>query len=242
MTAPVALVTGGARGIGRAIVEELLAEGWRVAFTWRSHEAGATEVEAAAAGAAVALRLDLADRRACSALVPRVEASLGPIDGLVNNAGHQESRLLGLTSDEAWDRILDVNLGGTFRCCRAVLPRMVHRRQGAIVNVASLAALHGVAGLAAYAAAKAGVLALTRCLAREVGKRGVRVNAVVYGFVATEMTAGLAPEVAATLRAGEALPGGVDARGAASAVAFLLSERSRAITGQSLVVDAGASA
>jgi 3-oxoacyl-[acyl-carrier protein] reductase len=147
-----------------------------------------------------------------------------------------------LTSDADWEAVLDVNLSGLFRCCRAALRGMVVRRRGAIVNVSSLSALHGVPGQAAYAGAKAGVLGLTRALAREVGRRNVRVNAVVPGYVATEMTATLSPENVSFLRAGECLPQGTSPAAVADAVCFLLSERAAAITGQALVVDSGASA
>ncbi len=235
------LLTGGSRGIGRAIVETLAAEGRRVAFTWRSDEAAARAVEEAASGRARAFRLDLADRERPEALVEEVEEALGPIEGLVNSAGLRRESLLALTSDADWEAVLDTNLSGLFRCCRAVLRGMVVRRRGAIVNVASLSALRGLPGQGAYAAAKAGVLGLTRSLAREVGKRNVRVNAVVPGFVPTEMTEGLPPETVAFLRAAECLPGGVGAAAVADAVSFLLSERAAAITGQALVVDAGAS-
>ena len=237
----VALVTGGGRGIGRAIVEALLADGWRVALTWRAEEAAARAVEAAAGGRARAFPLDLADRRRPEALVDEVEAALGPLAGLVNNAGLLRESLLALTSDADWEAVLDANLGGAFRCCRAALRGMVARRRGAIVNVASLSALRGVAGQAAYAAAKAGLLGMTRSLAREVGRRGIRVNAVVPGFVATAMTADVPAEKARALRAMECLPRGVEAADVAAAVAFLLSDRAAAITGQALVVDAGAS-
>jgi 3-oxoacyl-[acyl-carrier protein] reductase len=241
MRAPVVLVTGGGRGIGRAIVEALLAEGARVALTWRADEAAARAVEGAAAGRARAFPLDLADRRRPEALVDEVEAALGPLTGLVNNAGLRRESLLALTRDADWDEVVDVDLGGAFRCCRAVLRGMVARRRGAIVNVASLSALRGVAGQAAYAAAKAGLLGMTRSLAREVGRRGVRVNAVVPGFVATAMTADVPEEAARALRSMECLPRGVEPADVASAVAFLLSDRAAAITGQALVVDAGAS-
>jgi 3-oxoacyl-[acyl-carrier protein] reductase len=236
------LVTGGSRGIGRAVVEALAAAGGPVAFTWRSQEAAARQVEATTGGCARAFHLDLRDRARPDDLVAEVEAALGPIEGLVNNAGERREALLAMMSDDDWDAVVDANLGGLFRCCRSVLRGMLVRRRGAIVNVASLSALHGVAGQAAYAAAKAGILGLTRALAREVGKRQVRVNAVVPGFVPTDLTAALPAAAAAALRAGECLPGGVSAASVAEAVLFLLSERAAGITGQSLVVDAGASA
>lgn len=237
------LVTGGSRGIGRAVVEALLAgTGDSVAFTWSSREAAAREVEEASGGRARAFHLDLADRSRPDDLVSEVEEALGPVSGLVNNAGIRRESLLALTPDTDWDAVVDSNLGGLFRCCRAVLRGMMTRRRGAIVNVSSLSALHGVAGQAAYAASKAGILGLTRSLAREVGKRNVRVNAVVPGYVATDLTAGLPEAAVATLRAGECLPGGVTASMVAEAVLFLLSDRASGITGQTLVVDAGASA
>ncbi len=236
-----ALVTGGGRGIGRAIVEALSADGWTVAFTWRSDQAAARSVEQAVPGAR-AFPFDLADRPRAAALVAEVEASLGEIGALVNNAGIQRDTLLALTSDEQWDELLDVNLGGVFRCCRAVLPGMIARRAGVIVNVASLSAIRGRPGQAAYAASKAGVVGLTRALSREVGRRGVRVNAVLPGFVGTEMTGTLPPEVVGELRAMESLKAGTSVRAVADAVTFLASERAAAVTGQVLVVDSGASA
>lgn len=238
----VVLVTGGSRGIGRAVVEALVVEGRRVAFTYRADRPAAEAVAAGSLGLAKAFQLDLADRRRPNALVEEVEANMGPIVGLVNNAGIQRSELLAMTSDASWDELLDVNLGGAFRCTRAVLPGMVGRRLGAIVNVASLSALHGVPGHSAYAASKAGMVAMTRCLAREMGRRSIRVNAVVPGFVATDMTAGLPPEVIGRLCSSECLAGGTPASAVASAVAFFLSERAAAITGQVLVVDSGTTA
>jgi 3-oxoacyl-[acyl-carrier protein] reductase len=235
------LVTGGSRGLGRAAVEALAAEpDAAVAFTWNTDEAAAREV--AAATGARAFRLDLRDRARPDDLVLEVEEALGPVSGLVNNAGLRRESLLAMTSDEDWEAVLDTNLGGLFRCCRAVLRGMMVRRRGAIVNVSSLSALHGVAGQGAYAASKAGILGLTRSLAREAGRRGVRVNAVVPGFVATDLTAELPAEKIAHLRAGECLARGVAPADVAQAILFLLSDRAAAITGQALVVDAGASA
>lgn len=211
-----------------------------MAFTWNTNETAARTVEEGTG--ARAFRLDLADRGRPDDLVVEVEEALGPIEGLVNNAGLRRESLLAMTSDEDWDTVIDTNLGGLFRCCRPVLRGMMVRRRGAIVNVSSLSALHGVAGQGAYAASKAGILGLTRSLAREAGKRGVRVNAVVPGFVPTDLTAGLPEAAVAHLRAGECLARGVQAADVAQAVAFLLSDRAAAITGQALVVDAGASA
>jgi 3-oxoacyl-[acyl-carrier protein] reductase len=239
------LVTGGSRGLGRAVVEALARSlpkdsAAAVAFTWNADEAAARAVEAATG--ARAFRLDLRDRDRPDDLVAEVEAALGPVEALVNNAGLRRESLLALTSDDDWDAVLETNLGGLFRCCRAVLRGMMVRRRGAIVNVSSLSALHGVAGQGAYAASKAGILGLTRSLAREAGRRGVRVNAVVPGFVATDLTAGLPEAAIAFLRGGECLARGVQPADVAEAVLFLLSDRAAAITGQTLVIDAGASA
>jgi 3-oxoacyl-[acyl-carrier protein] reductase len=174
--------------------------------------------------------------------VAEVETELGPVAGLVNNAAVRREGILAMTSDADWDEVLDVNLAGAFRCCRAVLPGMVYRRRGAIVNISSRSAEAGLPGQTAYAASKAGLMGLTRSLAREVGRKGVRVNVVVPGFVATELTATLPPAAVAKLRDTECLPAGTAPRDVAQMVAFLLSDRAAAITGQAIAVDSGASA
>ena len=235
----VALVTGGSRGIGRAIVRALAGEGWTVAFTWREREDEARRLAGELGDAVHPFRFELLDRARPGGLVVEVEEQVGPIAGLVNNAGVRRDTLLAALPDGAWDEMLDANLGGVFRCCRAAIPLMLRRRAGSIVNVSSLTAVHGLAGQTAYGAAKAGILGLTRCLAREVGSRGIRVNAVIPGFVPTDMVADVAPEKVKALRAAEVLPGGVTAASVADAVAFLLSDRAASITGQSIVIDAG---
>lgn len=242
MRTRVALVTGGVRGIGRAIVQTLVADGWTTAFTYRTDRDGARRVEEAHEGRAHGFVLDLGDRERPDALAREITESLGAIEGLVNNAGIRHVGLLAMTSDHDWDRLVEVNQTGAFRCCRAVLPGMVHRRRGAIVNVSSLSAVAGVAGQAAYAASKASLLGMTRALAREVGKRHIRVNAVLPGFVPTEMTAGLTEPAVRALRAHECLPQGTSAIDVAHLVAFLLSDRAAAITGQAVAIDAGTSA
>ena len=241
-TRRVALVTGGSRGIGRAIVHALVKEGWRVAFTWREREDEARGLAGELGDAVRPFRFELLDRARPGDLVVEIEEHFGPIAGLVNNAGVRRDGLLAALPDDAWDRVLDANLGGAFRCCRAVIPHMVRRRAGSIVNVSSLTAVHGLAGQTAYGAAKAGLLGLTRSLAREVGSRRIRVNAVIPGFVPTDMVADVGPEIVKALRAAEVLPGGVTATSVADAVAFLLSDRAASITGQTLVIDAGMTA
>jgi len=234
----VILVTGGSQGIGRAIVEKLSDRG-PVAFTYRSNEEAAEEVVAATGGAAEAFRFELRDRERPQALVEEIESTLGPIDGLVNNAGMERSEILAMSSFDSWDEVIDTNLGGAFRMCRAVLRVMVSRRRGSIVNISSLSALRGVSGQSAYAASKAGLLAMTRCLAREMGRRDIRVNAVIPGYVATGMTAHLPAAAVEQLRDPEVLKRGVAPEDVADTVAFLLSDESAATTGQSLIVDAG---
>ncbi len=238
----VVLVTGGSRGIGRAIVELLVVQGNQVAFTWRSDFARAQSLEQALGGQAKAYPLDASDRQRPRPLVAEVERDLGPIDGLVNNSGERRESILAMTPDKDWDDLIDGNLGGAFRCCRAVLPGMMHRRRGSIVSVASLSAVRGVAGQSAYAASKAALIGMTRSLAREAGRRNVRANLVLPGFVVTDMTTGLPESVVSHLRQDECLPCGVSPLAVAEAVAFLLSDRALAITGQALNVDAGATA
>jgi 3-oxoacyl-[acyl-carrier protein] reductase len=147
-----------------------------------------------------------------------------------------------MTTDESWDEVIDVNLGGAFRLTREVVRSMVTRRRGAIVNIASLSAVHGVPGHASYAASKAGLIAATRCLAREMGRRKIRANIVMPGFVETDMTSDLPEAVVNGLRSSEVLPGGTSPKSVADAVVFLLSDRASAITGQTVIVDAGTTA
>lgn len=236
------LVTGGSRGIGRAVVRALVAEGRKVAFTFREGEDAARALEAESGGLARAWRFDLGDRARPGALVPEIEAQLGPLDGLVNNAAIRRDALLAATADADWDDVIDANLGGPFRCCRAVIPGMITRRRGSIVNVSSLTAMRGVAGQASYGAAKAGLIGMTKSLAREVGRRNIRVNAVVPGIVMTDMVADAPPEKLQALRALEALPSGSSPDDVAGMIVFLLSDRALAITGQAFLVDAGSTA
>ncbi|MEM1249535.1 MAG: SDR family oxidoreductase [Acidobacteriota bacterium] len=241
-TSPVALLTGATGGLGVAIAGRLASDGYRLALTYRSSRAAAEELAASLDAEASVYELDAADRKRPKALVREIEEDLGPVAALVNNLGAQETRLLAMTSDELWDRMLEVNLNTSFRMCRAVLPGMARQRAGAIVNVGSLGALKGVPGESAYAAAKAALLAMTRSLAREMGKRGVRANVVVPGFVETAMTGDLSEEQIQGLRSAECLPAGTRPEHVAGAVSFLLSADAGAMTGQALIVDAGVSA
>jgi 3-oxoacyl-[acyl-carrier protein] reductase len=238
-----ALVTGASRGIGRAVAVALARGGASVALNYAGNAAAAEEalrlVLAAGAPKAKTYRFDVGDSAACNAAVDSVIADLGGLDILVNNAGIAVDQLVMRLKDEDWNRQLQVNLTGTFHLIRAVTRPMMKARRGAIVNVTSVVGEMGNAGQAAYAAAKAGQIGLTKSVARELASRNIRVNAVAPGFIDTDMTQAL-PE-ATRQKLLEAIPLGRlgGAEDVANAVAFLASEEASYVTGEVLRVNGG---
>lgn len=238
----VALVTGGSRGIGRAIALELAKRGASVVLSYAGNEVAAAETVKAitdAGGKARAVRLDVSDTAACARVVEEIIAAQGRLDVLVNNAGVAIDGLVMRFKDDDWDTTLDTNLKGAFALIRAASRPMMKQRRGAIVNVSSVVGEMGNGGQAAYAASKAGLLGLTKSIARELGSRNIRVNAVTPGFVATDMTASIPAPLRDKLI--EQLPLG--RLGApdeiAKAVAFLASDEASYITGEVLKVNGG---
>jgi len=238
----VALVTGGSRGIGRAICLELGKRGATVVLSYAGNEAAASETVQAlnALGAkAQSLKFDVADTAACSAAVEQVIKEHGRLDVLVNNAGVAIDGLVMRLKDDDWDRTLDTNLKGAFALIRAVSRPMMKQRGGAIINVASVVGEMGNAGQAAYAASKAGLIGLTKSVARELASRKVRVNCVTPGFITTDMTASLTPELKEQMTAAIPLARIGSPDEVAAAVAFLASDAASYITGEVLKVNGG---
>jgi len=239
----VVVVTGGSRGIGAAIARAAAEAGADVAVLYRANGSAADDVVAEIRGLgrrAEAYRCDVADPARVNETMRRVAADLGPIDGLVNNAGlPQVGPFLGLEPDE-WDRVIATDLSAAYHTIRAVLPHMLEQGSGAIVNIASRLGQMGITESAAYSAAKAGLIGLTRALARELGPHGVRVNAVAPGFTVTEMTADLAESEAGRARLRD-MPIGRFGRAdeVAAAVVFLLSDASSLFLGQTLNPNGG---
>jgi len=238
----VVLVTGGSRGIGRAIALEFAKRGANVVITFAGNEAAATETIKLCtdAGAkAQAKRFDVSDSAACSACIEEVVREHGKLDVLVNNAGVAIDGLLMRFKDDDWDKTLDTNLKGAFALMRAASRPMMKAKGGAIVNVSSIVGEMGNAGQAAYAASKAGLLGLTKAIAKELASRNIRVNAVTPGFITTDMTAGLNDELKAKMA--EAIPLGRigNPEEIAKAVAFLASDAASYITGEVLKVNGG---
>jgi len=203
LTGQVAVVTGGGRGIGRAVAIELAAAGAAVAINYLTNHAAAAEVVetiTATGGTALAYQADVADAVQVRDFIAAVQARLGKIDILVNNAGHAESGLIQEMSTQAWRRMVAVHLDGAFYCTRLCLPGMISRRYGRIVNISSIWGITGAANEVAYSTAKAGLIGFTRALALEVAPSGVTVNAVAPGVIDTDMNAGYTPAEMEELR------------------------------------------
>ncbi len=237
-----ALITGGARGIGKEIVMDFLRNGAHVVFVDLNPSPFLAEMEEAAraAGGSVAYRqADVADEASVNRLIETVLAEDGDLDILVNNAGITRDGLIFRMSGEDWEKVLRVNLFSAFYLSREVARHMIKRRTGSIVNLSSVVGVGGNAGQSNYSASKAGLIGLTKSLAKEVASRGVRVNAVAPGFIETDMTAKL-PEKARQAMLGQVPMGrGGEPREVAAVITFLASDRASYVTGQVLRIDGG---
>ena len=238
------LVTGASRGLGRSLAKAFAHEGAFVGIGYHrfDREAARTLAEIReGSGKGALVKADVRDDRATDAAITAFVEQGGAIDVLVNNAGMIEDRPFALMSAKSWSTVVETNLGGVFNCSRAVVRSMISRKTGSIVNIGSVAGIKALPGQANYAAAKGGVLAMTRALARELGSHGIRVNAVVPGVLDVGMASRLDRRVAERTRTQIPLGRFGDAREVVEAVLFLASDRARYVTGQSLVVDGGLS-
>ena len=234
----VALVTGATRGIGRAIAGTLTECGARVAVVGRDQSRADTAAQEIGGGAQ-GFACDIADIAQVNTMVESVEKSFGSLDILVNNAGLTRDNILLRLKDDDWDSVIDTNLRGAFATIRAATRGMMKRRWGRIINLSSVVGLIGNKGQSNYAASKAGLIGLTKSVAKEFASRNILANVIAPGFIETDMTAAMTPEARATMSAQIPLERLGTPQDVANAVAFLASEQAAYITGQVLVIDGG---
>lgn len=237
-----ALITGAARGIGKAIAIKFAQEGANIAFTDLviDDNALATQTEIEAFGVkAKGFASDASNFEATKAVVAEIQKEFGRIDILVNNAGITKDGLLLRMSEEQWDRVININLKSAFNFTRNVIPVMFSQRSGSIINMASVVGVHGNAGQANYAASKAGMIALAKSVAQEMGPRGIRANAIAPGFIETAMTAALPDKVREEWKVKIPLRRGGQPEDIANVATFLASDLASYVTGQVIQVDGG---
>lgn len=238
----VVVVTGGTRGIGRAISLHFAAAGARVFAAYLNNSAAAEQLEQDAAGLSgsiTTLQADVSTSDGAVALINAASAASGSLDLLVNNAGIIRDGFLAMMAADDWEAVLRTNLSPLFHCCKWGVRKMLAKRSGAIINLSSISGISGAAGQTNYAASKGAVISFTKSLARELGPMGIRVNAVAAGLIATDMTAGLKQDQVERIIASSALGRIGQPQEVAEAVAFLGSSAASYITGQCLVVDGG---
>lgn len=236
------LITGASRGIGRAAALRFIKEGWNVAAQYRTGEEEARRLEQEArqlGGNLLAFPADVADRQQVQQLVDEAQRAFGRIDALVNNAGIAQQKLFSDLTDEDWDRMFDVNVKGMFYCCQAVLPGMIHRKAGSIVNLSSIWGIAGASCEVHYSAAKAAVIGLTKALAKELGPSHITVNCVAPGVIDTEMNGGLDSEALAALAEETPLGRIGTAEEVAESVWFLAGGGAPFLTGQVIQPNGG---